>query len=113
MRPAGIAVWEARREDRQTLYSYMQTSGLELPDAYAAQLAADPAATAVWEVATPSYRKTCTVWVRSAKTQATNDKRMAQLISDSAAGRLIPSQRYGTPPGWLVRAAAAAEAARG
>jgi hypothetical protein len=50
--------------------------------------------------------------VQSAKQQATNDKRMAQLVEDSAAGRLIPSQRYGEMPKWVARAAAAAAAAR-
>jgi uncharacterized protein YdeI (YjbR/CyaY-like superfamily) len=75
-------------------------------------LAADPAATAFWEAATASYRKLATNWVVTAKQEKTRDARMAQLVADCAAGRLIPSQRYGTPPGWVQRAAAAAEAAR-
>lgn len=112
MRPAGIRAWEARRDDRQGIYSFEQ-GDLELPEAYAAQLAADPAASAFWAQATPGYRKICINWVCSAKTQATNDARMAQLVADSAAGRLIPSQRYGSVPGWVARAAAAAQAARG
>src|SRR5689334_1335208 len=94
MRPMGIAAWEARRPDRQGIYSFEQ-GDLELPEAYAAQLAANPAAAAFWAETTASYRKICTNWVRSAKQQATNDKRMGQLVEDSAAGRLIPSQRYG------------------
>ena len=44
MRPAGVAAWEARREDRQAIYAYEQAGELVLPEAYAAQLAADPAA---------------------------------------------------------------------
>lgn len=84
---------------------------LALPPAYAALLAADPAASAFWEAAIPSYRQVCVSWVTSAKQQATNDRRMAQLFADSAAGRLIPSQRYGRVPGWLERAAAAASRA--
>jgi hypothetical protein len=36
---------------------------------------------------------------------------MAQLVEDCAAGRLIPSQRYGATPRWVERAAAAAAAA--
>ena len=48
----------------------------------------------------------------TAKQEATRDKRMAQLVEDSAAGRLIPSQRYGTQPKWVERAAEAARAAR-
>jgi len=112
MRPMGIAAWEARRPDRQGIYSFEQ-GDLELPEAYAAQLAANPAASAFWAETTASYRKICINWVRSAKQQATNDKRMAQLVEDSAAGRLIPSQRYGEMPKWLERAAAAARAATG
>jgi uncharacterized protein YdeI (YjbR/CyaY-like superfamily) len=70
-------------------------------------MAADPKASAFWEVATPSYRKICIVWVTGAKQQATNDRRMAQLLEDHAAGRMIPSQRYGEPPKWVERAAEA------
>ncbi len=73
----------------------------------------DAAASAFWEVATASYRKLAVHWVMTAKQQATRDKRMAQLLEDSAAGRLIPSQRYGTQPRWVERAAEAARAAGG
>ena len=110
MRPMGIAAWEARRPDRQGIYSFEQ-GDLVLPEEYAAQLAANPAAAAFWAETTPSYRKVCINWVQSAKQPATNDKRMAQLIEDSAAGRLIPSQRYGEIPKWVARAAAAAATA--
>jgi uncharacterized protein YdeI (YjbR/CyaY-like superfamily) len=110
MRPAGIRAWEARREDRQAIYSYEQGGDLVLPEAYAMQLAANPAAAAFWAETTPSYRKVCINWVQSAKQQATNDKRMAQLVEESAAGRLIQSQRYGETPKWVERAAAAAKA---
>ena len=106
MQPSGLAVFEARREDRSG-YSY-ENGERELPPGYAAQLADSPAATAFWEVATPSYRKQAITWVLTAKQEATRDRRMAQLVSDSAAGRLIPSQRYGTTPKWAERAAAAA-----
>lgn len=108
MRPAGIAAWEARRSDRQAIYAYEQAETLELPEAYARQLAENAAATAFWAAATPSYRKIGISWVCSAKRQETNDARMDQLVALSAAGQLIPSQRYGVPPGWLTRAAAAA-----
>ena len=111
MWPAGIAAWEARREDRQAIYSYEQGGVPVLPEAYAAQLAANPAAAAFWAETTPSYRKICISWVQTARQQATNDKRMAQLVEDCAAGRLIPSQRYGATPRWVERAAAAAAAA--
>ena len=112
MQPPGLAAYERRRADRSGIYSYETPSGVELSPEYAARLAADAAASAFWEVATASYRKIALHWVMTAKQEATRDKRMAQLLEDSAAGRLIPSQRYGNQPRWVERAAEAARAAR-
>ena len=111
MQPAGLAAFERRRQDRSGVYAY-ENGERELPSRYLAQLAADPAATAFWEVATPSYRKLATNWVVTAKQEKTRDARMAQLVDDCANGRLIPSQRYGLEPKWVQRAAAAAKGAR-
>ena len=111
MQPAGLAAFERRRQDRSGVYAY-ENGERELPSRYLAQLAADPAATAFWEVATPSYRKLAVSWVVTAKQEKTRDARMAQLVDDCANGRMIKSQRYGTEPTWVQRAAAAAEAAR-
>ena len=110
MRPAGLAAFERRRSERSGTYSYEQ-GDVALSDAYAARLAADRAASGFWAESTASYRKVAVNWVMSAKQEATRDKRMAQLIEDSAAGRLIPSQRYGEQPKWVERAAAAARSA--
>ncbi|WP_270887718.1 YdeI/OmpD-associated family protein [Pedococcus sp. 5OH_020] len=113
MRPPGLAAYARRRPERSVVYAYEQPGELDLPSEYAAQLAADQAASAFWEQATPSYRKICVNWVVTAKQQATRDKRMAQLLEDSAQGRLIATQRYGTAPKWVERAAEAARAAAG
>lgn len=110
MEPAGLAAFESRKI-QESGYTHEQKGELAFPDAYAALMAANPAATAFWTEATPSYRKICMNWVTSAKQQATNDKRMQQLIEDHASGRVIPSQRYGEMPKWVERAAAAAKAA--
>lgn len=83
----------------------------ELSTEHAALLAADARAAAFWAEATATYRKLCTHWVNSAKQAATRERRIAQLVDDSAHGRLIKSQRYGDPPRWHERAAAAAAAA--
>ena len=112
MHPAGLAAYERRRADRTGIYSYETPGEVELAPGYAARLAADASASAFWEVATASYKKVALHWVMSAKQEATRDKRMTQLLEDSAAGRLIPSQRYGTRPRWVERAAEAARAAR-
>ena len=111
MQPSGLAAYERRREDRSGVYAY-ENRARELPAHYLAQLAADPAATAFWEEATAGYRKIAVNWVVTAKQEKTRDSRMAQLVADSAAGRLIATQRYGIQPKWVERAAAAAEAAR-
>ncbi|WP_446664513.1 YdeI/OmpD-associated family protein [Flexivirga sp. B27] len=111
MQPAGLAIWRARkREDAP--YTHEREGPLELPVAYAERLADSLAAQAFWDAATKTYRRVCTNWVLSAKQESTRDRRMAQLVEDSAAGRLIPSQRYGTVPTWVTRAAAAAKAAK-
>lgn len=110
MRPAGIAAYERRRIDRSGIYSH-ENPDEELPAEYAARLAASPAATAFLEAATATYRRVTTHWVVQAKQEATRERRLEQLIDDSAAGRLVPFQRYGDTPKWLERAAAAARAA--
>ncbi|MDO7868864.1 YdeI/OmpD-associated family protein [Nocardioides jiangxiensis] len=107
MQPSGLAVYEARKQEASG-YTHEAPADVALPPAYAEMMAADAKATAFWEVATPSYRKICIVWVTGAKQQATNDRRMAQLLEDHAAGRMIPSQRYGEQPKWVERAAEAA-----
>lgn len=109
MHPAGIAAFERRRDERSGVYSF-ENPPQDLPPAYAETLAADAAASAFWEAATPTYRRQVTHWVLSAKQEATRERRIAQLIEDSAAGRLVPPMRYGETPKWAERAA---EAARG
>ncbi|MGL5818150.1 MAG: YdeI/OmpD-associated family protein, partial [Phycicoccus sp.] len=103
MQPSGVTAWEARREDRSGIYSF-EGDGVELTPEFAARLAGDAAASAFWAIATPSYRRQVTHWVMTAKQEATRERRMTQLLADCAQGRLIPTQRYGTPPKWLERA---------
>lgn len=112
MQPSGLAIWEQRRQEAAP-YTHEVDGVIVLPDEYAAQLAASPAAAAFWTAATATYRKLCTNWVLTAKQQTTRDRRMAQLVECSAAGEVIPSQRYGETPSWILRAAAAAQEASG
>lgn len=106
MQPSGLAAFERRRPERFQRYTHEQGE-LELSPEHAARLAADAKATAFLDAAPNSYRRLCINWVNSAKREATREKRLAQLIDDSANGRLIPSQRYGDEPKWLARARAA------
>ncbi len=110
MRPAGIAAFEARRDDRTAIYAY-ETPPDALPAELQTHLDASPAARAFLDAATESYRRGALAWVLGAKRADTREQRARQLAEDSAAGRLIPPQRYGETPKWVERAAAAARAA--
>ena len=92
--PAGIRAFEARTANNTGIYSYENRPG-DLPDAYLAQLRANQAAWTWWQSQRPGYRRTATWWVVSAKQEATRQRRLAELIEDSAAGRAIKPLRYG------------------
>lgn len=92
--PAGIRAFEARTEDNTGIYSY-ENRPADLPDAYLARLKANEGAWSWWQAQRPGYRRVATWWVVSAKQEATRDRRLATLIEDCAAGRMIKSQQYG------------------
>lgn len=112
MQPSGLAAFAERREDRTGVYSF-ERGDAALTAEQEAVLRADPAAAAFWDGATAGYRKIVIHWIADAKQEATRERRLAMLVEDCSAGRLVKFQRYGTPPSWVARAAAAAEAARG
>lgn len=89
MSPAGIKAFEARRPDRVSIYSYEQPEGAELDAEQIARFQAEPAAWQWYSRQPPSYRRACAHWVISAKRSETRERRLAQLIADSAAGRPI------------------------
>jgi uncharacterized protein YdeI (YjbR/CyaY-like superfamily) len=96
MHPAGIDAFQARSADRTGVYSY-ENRPADLPVEYRRQLEANGRASSWWQAQTPSYRRAATWWVVSAKREATRERRMATLITDCAAGRMIQQQRYGKP----------------
>lgn len=108
MRPAGLAAFAHRKPERSGIYAYENTDR-ELAAEYTSLLEANPRAAHFWSAATPSYRKVATNWVMSAKQEATRARRMAELVDDCAAGRLIKPQRYGAEPVWVGRIRAALE----
>ncbi|SFR82897.1 Uncharacterized conserved protein YdeI, YjbR/CyaY-like superfamily, DUF1801 family [Agromyces sp. CF514] len=112
MRPAGLAAYEKRSPDRTGVYSH-ESRTRQLPAEAEARIDAAPAASAFWQAATATYRRVVTHWVLSAKQEATRERRLVQLIEDSAAGRMVSFQRYGETPAWVARAAEAARAAGG
>ncbi len=94
MRPAGLAAFDARSPEKTAIYSYEREAAV-FSEAEIAALQDVPAAWADWERRSPSYRRTVTHWVTSAKQAATRERRMAALITDSAAGRPVGPMRVG------------------
>jgi uncharacterized protein YdeI (YjbR/CyaY-like superfamily) len=60
MRPAGLAAFERRTDDRSAIYSYEQRHGASLAPDDQAALEANGAALEFWERQPPGYRKAAT-----------------------------------------------------
>jgi uncharacterized protein YdeI (YjbR/CyaY-like superfamily) len=60
---------------------------IAMPDAFAAALAAHPAAKAVFDAGSDSYRKDYLVWINDAKTDATRQKRIGEAVGWIADGK--------------------------
>lgn len=88
MQPAGRAAFALRRENKSGIYSYEQRSE-QLPEIYASKLHKNKRAWAFFQSQPPSYRKAITWWIVSARQDATRDRRLAKLVSASAAGRRL------------------------
>jgi uncharacterized protein YdeI (YjbR/CyaY-like superfamily) len=89
VQPAGLAAFERRSDDRTAIYAYEQRRNAQLPPEYEQRLRADAAAAEFFDSQPPWYRRTATHWVISAKRETTRERRLAQLIEDSASGRRI------------------------
>jgi uncharacterized protein YdeI (YjbR/CyaY-like superfamily) len=90
MHPAGLRAFEGRRPDRTATYSYEQPADAVLEPAQEARLKDDPPAWEWFSAQSPSYRRAAVHWVTSAKRPETRERRLSQLIADSAAGRRVP-----------------------
>jgi uncharacterized protein YdeI (YjbR/CyaY-like superfamily) len=87
MQPPGEEAFARRREDRTAVYS--SDGALTFDEGSEAALRANDRAWEFWEGQPQGYRRTATHWVMSAKRPETRERRLAQLISDSVAGRRI------------------------
>jgi len=88
MSPAGLRAFELRKADQAPAYSYEQDAVLD-----AAQLARFAADVPAWEwfsAQSASYRRAATHWVVSAKRADTRERRLTQLMADSADGKRVP-----------------------
>jgi uncharacterized protein YdeI (YjbR/CyaY-like superfamily) len=97
MRPAGLRAFDGRTPERTSIYSYEREIE-PMTDDELARFRSNEAAWADWERRPPSYRRTATAWVTGAKQAATRERRLATLIEDSSAGRLIKPLRFARKP---------------
>lgn len=88
MRPAGLAAFQLRKENKSGIYSYEQRSE-KLPKPYEKVIKRNKTAWAFFQAQSPWHRKTVGWWLVSAKKEETRLKRLATLIEDSANGRTI------------------------
>lgn len=90
MHPAGLTAFEQRKPDRVAVYSHEQPTDAVFDQD---QIALFRAQASAWEwfcAQSPSYRRSAVHWVVSAKRPDTRERRLAQLVADSAAGRKVP-----------------------
>ena len=104
MRPAGVAAFERRSGDRTAIYAYEQRKTAKLDAGQERRFKASPQAWKWFQAQPAGYRRTAAYWVNSAKRPQTRERRLEQLIEDSAAGRTIrsltrPSERGGSGAG--------------
>jgi uncharacterized protein YdeI (YjbR/CyaY-like superfamily) len=88
MQPAGLAAFEARREDRSGTYSY-ENRPHELGPVYEPEIRSNRAAWTFFSAQPPSYQRAAIWWVISAKKEETRRRRLAQLIEDCANQRTV------------------------
>ena len=89
MRPAGERAFAARTADKTGVYSFERNAAAVLSPAHEATLRGNREAATFFDAQPPWYRRVAVHWVISAKRSETRDRRLAQLVADSAAGRRI------------------------
>ena len=93
MRAAGVRAFARRSEKRSGIYAYEQRQTAAFDPVAEERFRANAKAWAFFQAQPAWYRRTATWWTISAKKEETREKRLAQLISDSAAGVSIRELR--------------------
>ncbi len=89
MRPAGVAAYEARREDNTARAPFERS--YELDAELQAFLEGDDAAWAFWQAQPPGYQRSAVGWVMLAKRSDTRKRRMEKLVAHARAGERVPN----------------------
>jgi uncharacterized protein YdeI (YjbR/CyaY-like superfamily) len=89
MAPAGIRAFSHRTAEKTGVYSFERNEAARLTREQERVLRANRKAAAYFDAQPPWYRRAATHWIISAKREGTRQRRLEQLIADSAAGRPI------------------------
>jgi uncharacterized protein YdeI (YjbR/CyaY-like superfamily) len=83
MMPAGIAAYEKRKAEKSAVYAY-ENELKQLSEDYEKRFKANETAWNFFEKQANWYRKQMINWVMTAKQEATREKRLNKLITESA-----------------------------
>jgi uncharacterized protein YdeI (YjbR/CyaY-like superfamily) len=97
MRASGRKAFEARQPREPGTYSYEQRHDVKLSPALDRRFRAEKKAWTWFHDQPPGYRSFALYWVMSAKKQETHERRLTQLIDDSASGLKVPPLRRPEP----------------
>lgn len=89
MHAAGLAAFAARSAAKTGIYSFEAKEAATLPPAFEKKLRANKNAWTFFQGQAPWYQRKVTWWVVKAKQEATRERRLAELIAGSAAGRRV------------------------
>jgi uncharacterized protein YdeI (YjbR/CyaY-like superfamily) len=88
MTPAGLKLFELRKESKSEVYSYENRTEAFAPN-IETRFRQNEKAWEYFSNQAPSYRKTVIYWIMSAKQEATFEKRFTQLVSVCEDGKRL------------------------
>lgn len=93
VKPAGIAIYEARDKNNARNASY-EKKNIKLDKNYEAEVKQNDLAWTFFKNLAPSIKRATIWWVMSAKQEATRQKRLKVLIENSERGEKIPPLKW-------------------
>jgi len=93
MKPAGLAAFALRAENRSRIYSY-EGKAEALSPAFEKKFKANKKAWTFFQAQAPWYKKVASAQIMRAVREETKLKRLNELIADSEAGKKIKSLSY-------------------
>ncbi len=88
MQPSGLRAYAARKAERSAVYAYENEAGA-FDAADTTKFEANAGAWQIFTTQAPSYQRVCVHWVNAAKKSETRQRRLDQLIAESALSRRL------------------------